>query len=175
AQDAPVFARCMGYPFWDAQLNDLKTELNARMIRTPVGSRDLPPLVPYMGYVGPGNVEHVRTQQEENNALNFLPGAIANLSISFTGRAAAWRETEPTPLKEQATVAELMAHPRGPTVGTGTITEPYLNYCAQAYPMMRSYLAGMTAGEAITRSFPVLAWKNILIGDPLVAPFARQN
>ncbi|MBC8136022.1 MAG: TIGR03790 family protein [Fibrella sp.] len=175
AHDAPVFVRSMGYPFWDAQLKDLKTDFAMGVELAPVGSRELPPPASYMGYVGHGNVEHVRTQKEENDRLNFLPGAIANLSLSFTGRAAAWRETEPTPPTAQATVAELMAHPHGPTVGTGTITEPYLNFCAQAYPMIRAYLAGMTAGEAITRSLPMLAWKNIIIGDPLVAPFARHG
>lgn len=173
AYDAPVFIRGMGYPFWDAQEKDLRKDFASGIEWIPVTSRELPPRKRYMGYVGPGNVEHVRTQREENDRLDFLPGAVANLSISFTGRAAAWREAAPTPLEQQATVAETMAHPTGPTVGTGTITEPYLNYCAQAYPLIRGYLAGMTAGEAVYRSLPILAWKNILIGDPLVAPFAR--
>ena len=55
----------------------------------------------------------------------------------------------------------------------GTVAEP-LNNCFPSRMFLVDYAGGATLAEAFWRNLPYVYWMNLVLGDPMTAPFARR-
>lgn len=98
-------------------------------------------------------------------SVEFMPGAIAYHLHSYSG--AALRD----PVHNW--VGPLLA--KGATVTLGCVDEPYLDLTPNIGVFLeRLALQGFTVGEAGAACQPFLSWQNVVLGDPLYRPFAKQ-
>ncbi len=61
----------------------------------------------------------------------------------------------------------------GATGVTGSVYEPFLDGCARPDLLFPAYFSGLTLGESFYLSLAYVSWMSVVVGDPLVAPFAR--
>ncbi len=61
---------------------------------------------------------------------------------------------------------------KGVTATVGNVFEPYLQLTHLPNLLWRGLASGMTFGDAVFYSLPVLSWQEVAIGDPLYRPFA---
>jgi tetratricopeptide (TPR) repeat protein len=59
----------------------------------------------------------------------------------------------------------------GVTGVSGHVAEPYLQNTVRPDILFPAYLSGLNLAEAFYMAMPGLSWENIVIGDPLCAPF----
>jgi len=123
-------------------------------------SAALPPTMPrtLIYQTGLARVEHL-------DAVDFLPGALADHLTSFGGQ-----------LDRASGVGQMTALEwldAGATASYGTVSEPcnHLQKFPHPQVLLASYLKGATAIEAYWRS---VAWpgQGVFVGEPLAAPFA---
>ncbi|RYG70952.1 TIGR03790 family protein, partial [bacterium] len=98
-------------------------------------------------------------------ALRFLPGALAETFVSTSGRT--FRPTS----GGQSLVADLIAH--GVTGVKGYVSEPFTIALARPDVLFDRYTAGRNLAESFYAASPITHWKDVVIGDPLCAPYAR--
>jgi hypothetical protein len=63
---------------------------------------------------------------------------------------------------------------RGASATFGAVYEPYLELMHQPHLLLRMLARGATLGEAAYYALHCLSWQNVVVGDPLYRPFARQ-
>jgi uncharacterized protein (TIGR03790 family) len=107
--------------------------------------------------------------------FQWLPGAIASWFVStsartFTAPPAGWSVGAAYAGSSQSLVGDLIAE--GVTGVVGFVYEPYLQATARPQIFLPAYRAGFTLAESFYMSLPNLSWQAVVIGDPLVAPFA---
>jgi uncharacterized protein (TIGR03790 family) len=107
--------------------------------------------------------------------FRWLPGAIASWFVStsartFTAPPAGWSIGAGYAGSGQSLIGDLIAE--GVTGVVGFVYEPYLEATAQPQIFLPAYRAGFTLAESFYMSLPTLSWQAVVIGDPLVAPFA---
>lgn len=95
--------------------------------------------------------------------LRFQPGAICETFVSTSGRT--FRPTT----GGQSLVADLVA--QGATGVKGYVDEPYTIALAHADILFDRYTAGYNLAESFYAASPVTHWKDVVIGDPLCAPY----
>lgn len=99
------------------------------------------------------------------DAVNFVPGALADHLTSFGG----WLEDGQGQMSAVAWIGA------GATASYGTVSEPCSHLQKFPHPqvLLLHYLQGSTAIEAYWKS---VAWpqQGVFIGEPLAAPFARH-
>jgi uncharacterized protein (TIGR03790 family) len=99
------------------------------------------------------------------DTLGFLPGALADHLTSSGGD-----------LLGSQQMSSLRWLDAGATASYGTVSEPCNHWQKFPHPLvlLSHYLAGETAIEAYWKS---LAWpmQGVVIGEPLAAPYRRQN
>lgn len=100
-----------------------------------------------------------------SQSFRFKPGAIAVHLHSFS--AFSVRTTE------KFWVGPLLA--RGAAVTLGNVFEPYLDTSAHLDLFFDRLASGYTVAEAAGMSMRVWSWQNVVFGDPLYRPFARQK
>jgi uncharacterized protein (TIGR03790 family) len=117
--------------------------------------------------------------RRRSTALEFAPGAIGGL---FVGAAARTFREPPegwTPgTTRYAGSADSLAGDlvRDGLSGVGAhVAEGYLDGMIRPDILFPAYAAGLTLGEAFYRATPSLSWQNVVLGDPLCAPFARAG
>jgi uncharacterized protein (TIGR03790 family) len=99
-------------------------------------------------------------------AHTFLPGAIAETLVSTSARTFG-------PVKKgQSVITDLIA--RGITGIKGYCSEPYTIALAQGHILFDRYTRGFNLAESFYAASPYIYWKDIVIGDPLCAPYARK-
>lgn len=99
------------------------------------------------------------------HALRFLPGAICETFVSTSGRTF-------RPAKGgQSLVADLVA--QGVTGVKGYVSEPYTLALAKADILFDRYTSGRNLAESFYAASPVTHWKDVVIGDPLCAPYRK--
>ncbi len=101
----------------------------------------------------------------EGNA--FAPGAIVDNLTSFGAVPLNFRETG----ESQVSIARWVA--RGVTGAHGTTDEP-LNNCFPSRHLLTDYVAGATLAEAYLGRMPFVYWHNLVLGDPMAAPYAER-
>lgn len=99
-------------------------------------------------------------------SLRFLPGAIAETAVSTSGRT--FRPTE----GGQSLTADLIA--QGVTGAKAYVSEPLSVALCRADILFERYVSGYTLAESFYMATPLLQWKDVVIGDPLCAPYARE-
>lgn len=98
-------------------------------------------------------------------ALSFLPGSIAETAVSTSART-----LRPTH-GGQSLIADLVG--RGVTGVKGYVSEPYLRAVARPDILFPRYVSGRNLAESFYAASAQIRWKDVVLGDPLCAPYAR--
>ncbi len=96
---------------------------------------------------------------------SFAPGALVDNLTSFGALPENFRETG----EAQVSIARWVA--RGVTGVHGTVAEP-LNNCFPSRRLVLEYADGATLAEAYYGRMPFVYWQNLVLGDPVAAPYA---
>ncbi len=102
----------------------------------------------------------------EGNA--FLPGAIVDNLTSFGAVPQNFRASGE---ESQVSIARWVE--RGVAGVHGTVAEP-LNGCFPHRRFLVEYVLGATLAEAFLSMLPNAYWQNLVLGDPMAAPYARR-
>ena len=143
--------------------------------KTVQGVRDVESV---LGYYSWGSNDP-RTR-ERNFKLSFVPGAIAGMFVSSDARTfkeppPEWKPTDDADKAHwfagtpQSLIGDLIR--AGVTGVSGHVAEPFLQNTARPEILFPAYLSGFNLAEAYYLAIPALSWQNIVIGDPLCAPF----
>jgi uncharacterized protein (TIGR03790 family) len=146
--------------------------------RTVKGVRDVDSV---LGYYSWGSNDP--RNRERNFNLKFVPGAIAGMFVSSDARTFKeppldWTPTDDTNKTKwyagtpQSLIGDLVR--AGVSGVSGHVAEPYLQNTARPQILFPAYLAGFNLAEAYYLSIPSLSWQNLVIGDPLAAPFRER-
>jgi Flp pilus assembly protein TadD len=63
----------------------------------------------------------------------------------------------------------------GATGVSGHVSEPYLDATVRPQILFPAYASGLNLAESFYAATPYLSWQNVVIGDPLCAPFRTGN
>ncbi|GIV15200.1 MAG: hypothetical protein KatS3mg022_0635 [Armatimonadota bacterium] len=94
----------------------------------------------------------------------FLPGAIAETAVSTSART--FLPTD----KGQSLIADLIK--AGVTGVKGYVSEPYADALCRADILFDRYTDGYTLAESFWMATPYLFWKDMVVGEPLCAPYS---
>jgi uncharacterized protein (TIGR03790 family) len=101
-------------------------------------------------------------------SLSFAPGSLCDTAVSTSARTFL-----PT-TGGQSLLDDLIAH--GLTCGKGYVDEPLLQAIASPSVALDRYTAGYTMAESFYAASHFVGWEDIVIGDPLCAPyFGKQK
>jgi uncharacterized protein (TIGR03790 family) len=126
-------------------------------------ARFVAPPAPVMGYVSWGSND-AQYDSTAYHAVRFLPGALAETFVSTSAR------TFGPATGGQSRIVDLIA--QGVTGVKGYVSEPYTYALAKPEILFDRYLRGATLAEAYYAASPMILWKDLVIGDPLCAPYA---
>ena len=156
----------MGLPPLNASLDTAARSLKARgfgvtLDQSSVFLGHVPNLMGYWSWGS--NDAHFDPVLYKSNG--FRPGALAETIVSTSARTML-----PTS-GGQSLIADLVA--TGVTGVKGYVAEPYTFAMARADILFDRYTRGWTLAEAFYCASPVVHWKDLVLGDPLCAPYAR--
>lgn len=97
----------------------------------------------------------------------FVPGAIVDNLTSFGALPQNFRESG----ESQVSIARWVA--MGVAGVHGTTDEP-LNNCFPSRAFLTDYVSGATLAEAFLGRMPNVYWHNLVLGDPMAAPYADR-
>lgn len=154
----------MGYKDWDADLLAAGKHLEKRGVPVllDVTEEFVGRKGGLMGYASWGsndpkfNAEHYRL-------LSFAPGGIAETAVSTSARTFL-----PTS-GGQSLIADL----KNATGAKGYSDEPLLQAVASPLVLFDRYTSGWTLAESFYAASRYVGWQDIVVGDPLCAPYAR--
>jgi uncharacterized protein (TIGR03790 family) len=120
-----------------------------------------------MGYYSWGSND-VKFDRRAYNSLGFAPGGIAETAVSTSARTfadpkAPW----------QSLIADLVA--QGVTGCKGYVSEPGVTAFAHPDTLFDRYAAGFNLAESFYMASNYIHWKDMVIGDPLCAPYAAEK
>lgn len=122
------------------------------------------PKEPLMGYISWGSNDP-KFDPTTYRALRFLPGSIAETFVSTSARS--FRpETS-----GQSQIGDLIR--QGVTGVKGYVSEPWTIALARPAILVERYTRGWTLAESFYAASPVIKWKDIVVGDPIAAPYAK--
>ncbi len=131
-----------------------------------------------MGYASWGSNDH---RYRRDFAFTWRPGAIATEYVSSSARTLREPPRDWRPGRDADRDAHFGGSPQslaldlvrsGATGVAGHVYEPYLDGCPRPDILFPAYLSGRTLGESYYLAIPSLSWMNMVIGDPLCAPYA---
>lgn len=117
-----------------------------------------------MGYASWGSNDGA-FKESLYHSLEFKPGALAETFVSTSGRT--FRPTN----GGQSLIADLIR--QGVTGVKGYVSEPYTLALARVDILFDRYTSGLNLAESFYAASPMLKWKDVVIGDPLCAPYAK--
>jgi uncharacterized protein (TIGR03790 family) len=146
---------------------------------TVKGVRDIKPVLGYYSWGSNDPRNRVRSF-----GLGFVPGAIAGMFVSTDARTfqeppADWVPTGDEDKSKwfagsgQSLIGDLVRE--GVTGAAGHVAEPLLAATVRPEILFPAYLAGFNLAEAYYLAMPAISWQNVVLGDPLCAPFRRQT
>ncbi len=97
----------------------------------------------------------------------FVYGAIGETVVSTSAR------TFRPETGGQSLIADLIRN--GITGVKGYVTEPYATARARAAILFPRYVDGFTLAESFYAASPFICWKDVVVGDPLCAPYIRSG
>jgi uncharacterized protein (TIGR03790 family) len=130
---------------------------------------------PVLGYYSWGSNDPAN--QERQMGMAFVSGSIGGMFVSTDGRTfrepgTGWR---PAPAGSttggQSLAGDLIRE--GITGVSAHVTEPLLDAIIRPQVLFPAYLSGFTLAESYYLAMPFLSWQDIVIGDPLCAPFLQ--
>ena len=118
-----------------------------------------------MGYFGWGSNDpsYTHTLYVSNT---FAPGSIADTFVSSSGR------TFNITSGGQSLIADLIH--LGVCGVNGYVSEPYVAYSTYPDVLFDRYTSGYNLAESFFAACPELYWKSVVVGDPLMAPYAQK-
>lgn len=116
------------------------------------------------GYFTWGNNGH-GYNRDVYKTNTFVPGALAETVVSTSGRTF----SNPN-APGQSLIADLIA--AGVTGCKGYVSEPYVDAIAHANILFDRYTMGYTLAESFYAASFWIYWKDVVIGDPICAPYA---
>jgi uncharacterized protein (TIGR03790 family) len=119
-----------------------------------------------MGYFSWGSND-LKYDKHAYNSLGFVPGGIAETAVSTSARTFA----DPR-APGQSLIADLVA--QGVTGCKGYVSEPYASAIAYADILFDRYTSGYTLAESFYMASIAVRWKDLVVGDPICAPYASQ-
>ena len=137
---------------------------------------------PVLGYFSWGSNDPSVKQRRFD--FGFAPGALAGMFVSTDARTfkeppATWsigNWSDPRRFfagSPQSLTGDLIRE--GATGVSGHVAEPYLDATVRPQILFPAYVSGLNLAEAYYLAMPYLSWQNIIIGDPLCAPFRSKN
>ena len=132
---------------------------------------------PLLGYYSWGSNNPILAKLPEPD-LTFVPGAIGGLFVSSDARTFeappdGWRPGQAFGGSNQSLIGVLIR--KGITGIAGHVAEPFLTSTARPDILFPAYLRGFNLAEAFYLAIPALGWQNVVIGDPLCAPFRQTS
>lgn len=100
-------------------------------------------------------------------SLYFAPGALSDTAVSTSART--FLPTE----GGQSLIVDLIAH--GLTGAKGYTDEPLLQAIASPTIVFERYTAGYTLAESFYAASHFVAWEDVVVGDPLCCPYAKDQ
>jgi uncharacterized protein (TIGR03790 family) len=119
-----------------------------------------------MGYFSWGSND-AKFDKAAYRSLGFDPGAIAETAVSTSGRTFDNPEAP-----GQSLIGDLIR--QGVTGCKGYVSEPFADSIACADILFDRYTAGYDLAESFYAASRFLHWKDLVIGDPLCAPYAAN-
>ncbi len=155
-----------GYGVMDMSLHRAFRSLRALGAVTGIDSSPefVAPNVPLMGYASWGSNDNA-FDEVAYKSLRFLPGALAETFVSTSART--FRHTE----GGQSRIVDLIS--QGVSGVKGYVSEPYTVALADTEILFDRYIRGFTLAESFYASSRMVLWKDVIIGDPLCAPYAQ--
>lgn len=129
---------------------------------------------PVLGYFSWGSNDPAN--QLRQVGLPFANGAIGGMFVSTDARTfkeppATWKPAIAGSLTGgQSLVGDLIRE--GITGVSGHVTEPFLDAIVRPQILFPAYVSGFNLAESFYLAMPFLSWQDLVIGDPLCAPFA---
>lgn len=123
------------------------------------------PGIPLMGYASWGSNDGA-FDASAYKGLKFKPGALCETFVSTSGRTFL-----PT-TGGQSLIADLISN--GVTGVKGYVSEPYTFALARPDILFPRYVSGRNLAESFYAASLVVKWKDVVIGDPLCAPYAAK-
>lgn len=120
-----------------------------------------------MGYYGWGFHDD-RFTTEAYKKLGFLPGSIAETAVSTSAYTLTANRTLSG---TRSYITDLVA--QGATGVKGYVYEPFISALAEADVLFDRYTSGYNLAESFYASSRFVHWRDIVLGDPLCAPFAK--
>lgn len=99
-------------------------------------------------------------------SLRFRPGAIAETAVSTSAR------TFNRTTGGQSLIADLIEN--GVTGVKGYVSEPFTPALCRAHILFDRYTQGRNLAESFWAATPFIQWKDLVIGDPLCAPYEKS-
>jgi uncharacterized protein (TIGR03790 family) len=137
-----------------------------RVEAVPAGAGAVKGRSSLMGWMSGGAYSAIDDEGARSN--RFAAGAIVDMLESF---GAVPQNFDEKAGRSQLPVA-VMVH-AGASGVHGTVAEPYSHTFPDALLFDR-YASGLDLAESFHASLPYLYWMNLVLGDPLCAPFARR-
>ena len=105
-------------------------------------------------------------KREIYNRIRFKPGALCETFVSTSAFTFSKRE------HWQSLIADLVE--QGVTGVKGYVSEPYTFALARPQVLFERYVSGFNLAESFYMASPVIKWKDVVIGDPLCAPYKAR-
>jgi uncharacterized protein (TIGR03790 family) len=156
----------MAYNEWDTDMSVAGTNLDKAGRPVIVENTDefMGKKSGLMGYASWGSNDP-KFVVENYQSLRFAPGAIAETAVSTSARTFL-----PT-TGGQSLIADLVTN--GVTGVKGYCDEPLLQAVASPTVLFDRYTKGWTLAESYYAASRFVGWEDIVIGDPLCAPYAE--
>jgi len=119
---------------------------------------------PLMGYVTWGS-NNGPFDEGAYESMHFHPGAIGETYVSTSARTLIGKA------EGQSQIGALIHS--GITGVKGYVSEPYTIALCRADVLFSHYITGYNLAESFYAASPVIKWKDIVIGDPLCAPYSK--
>jgi uncharacterized protein (TIGR03790 family) len=120
---------------------------------------------PVAGYASWGSNDG-KFSQDVYRKIRFKPGALVETFVSTSGR------TFSRTTGGQSLIADLIES--GVTGVKGYVSEPFTFALARPEILFDRYTSGYNLAESFYMASLVLKWKDVVIGDPLCAPYAKK-
>ncbi len=163
----PTGRKIDGYEMTNRQLYQAATWLKIGGFNVQFDSTTafVAPTSPVMGYTSWGSNDGA-FDPKTYHAIRFLPGALAETFVSTSARSFG------PVIGGQSRIVDLIA--QGVTGAKGYVSEPYTAALVNPGILFDRYLRGFTLAEAFYAASLMVLWKDLVIGDPLCAPYAKQ-
>jgi uncharacterized protein (TIGR03790 family) len=116
--------------------------------------------------------------------LTFRPGALAGMYVAGDGRTfreppagwsiGSWADKSTWHAESPQSLAGDLIR-AGVTGVSAHVAEPLVGHTARPHILFPAYVGGLTLAEAYYLATPSLSWQNLVVGDPLCAPFRGEE